>query len=388
MEMNTRLQVEHPVTEMIARQDLVEWQLRIADGQPLPLLQDRLVMRGHAIEVRIYAENPDNHFLPSTGTLRVLRLPKAAEFEIGSGPDPTPVRVDSGVREGDVITPYYDPMIAKLIVWGDDRTAALARLRQALESFVALGLQTNRALLWRLVNSPEFAAGNLDIGLVERNLNQLLTPDRPISFPLLALATAALLERERAKTTPQTTDQFSPWTQTSGWRLNAEFVRTLFWRTDYHSVAAKLTYSRKGYLLELNGHSVSVSVFEQKDNAFVLLTDTGKIVGRVYQQDDIFEVVADGEQVRFYWVDPVGAASHAEHVEADLSAPMPGKIVAVLVKNGETVSKGAALITMEAMKMEHTIVALADGVVDEVLFNVGDQVTEGTQLLRFSPHNS
>jgi 3-methylcrotonyl-CoA carboxylase alpha subunit len=387
MEMNTRLQVEHPVTEMITRQDLVEWQLRIAAGQPLPLLQDRLIMHGHAIEARIYAENPDNHFLPSTGTLRVLRLPTTAEFEIGSTPDPVPVRVDSGVNEGDVITPYYDPMIAKLIVWGDDRTAAVARLRQALERFVAFGLQTNRAFLWRLVNSSEFGAGNFDTGLVERNLVQLLTPDRPISFPFVALATAALLKREETSTIAQTMDRFSPWIQRSGWRLNSEYVRTLFWRTEHQSVAAKLTYSRKGYLLEVGGHSAQISILEQGQNKFELLTNTERIAGWVYQEDETFEVATNGEQVMLYWIDPVRAASHAEHAETDLSAPMPGKIVAVLVKNGQTVRKGAALITMEAMKMEHTIVAVADGVVDEVLFNVGDQVPEGTQLLRFSPRN-
>jgi 3-methylcrotonyl-CoA carboxylase alpha subunit len=387
MEMNTRLQVEHPVTEMITRQDLVEWQLRIAAGQPLPLLQDRLIMRGHAIEVRIYAENPDNHFLPSTGTLRVLRLPTAAEFEIGSAPDPVPLRVDSAVNEGDVITPYYDPMIAKLIVWGDDRSAAIVRLRQSLESFIALGLQTNRTFLWRLVNSSEFVAGNSDTGLVERNLVQLLTPDRPISFPFVALATAALLKREKIATIAQTTDPSSPWTQTSGWRLNSEYVRTLFWRTEHHRVTAKLTYPRKGYLLEVGGRSGQISILEQEDNKFALLTNSGKIAGWVYQQDDTFEVVADGEQVMLYWVDPIGAAAYAEHAETDLSAPMPGKIIAVLVKNGQFVTKGAALITMEAMKMEHTIVAVVDGVVDEVLFNAGDQVPEGTQLLRFSPRN-
>jgi 3-methylcrotonyl-CoA carboxylase alpha subunit len=386
MEMNTRLQVEHPVTELITGQDLVEWQLRVAAGLPLPLLQDQLLFRGHAIEARIYAENPDNHFLPSIGTLRVLRLPPAIEFAVPPSPEPGGVRVDSGVREGDVITPYYDPMIAKLIAWGNDRTNALARLRQALSDLIALGLHTNRAFLWRLVSSSDFAAAKCDTGFIDRSLSRLLTS--PIRFPFVALATAALLQREEKNARVENADPYSPWTRTSGWRLNGEYSRSVHWRTANQRVETNLTYARKGYLLKACGQSALISIIERQDNEFALLADTDRIAGHVYMHGNYFAVVAAGEQIGLHWVDPMGGGLHAEHEEGSLSAPMPGKIVAVLVKNGQAVSKGTPLITMEAMKMEHTIAAVADGVVDEVLFNVGDQVTEGTQLLRFSPNNS
>jgi 3-methylcrotonyl-CoA carboxylase alpha subunit len=386
MEMNTRLQVEHPVTEMITGQDLVEWQLRVAAGQPLPVLQDRLTIYGHAIEARIYAEDPDNHFLPSIGTLRILKLPKAVEFE--TGPDPAPVRIDSGVREGDVITVHYDPMIAKLIVWGIDRTTAVARLRQTLGDFVAVGLQTNRAFLSRLASSSEFIAANLDTGLIDRTLGHWLSPDRPVRFASIALATAALLKREEMNTKADPTDPFSPWAKTSGWRPNAEYVRTLSWRSSHQDIEAKLTYSRGGHLLQTGRDSALVSLLEDRENQFVVLANSERIAGHVYSHDESFLIVEAGEQVTLRWIDPVSSASHAEHAEGNLRAPMPGKIIAILVRNGQTVTKGAPLVTMEAMKMEHTVVAVEDGCVDEVLFNEGDQVDEGALLLRFSPTNA
>ena len=383
LEMNTRLQVEHPVTEMITGQDLVEWQLRVAAGLPVSALQDKLTIHGHAIEARIYAENPDNYFLPAVGSLQVLKLPKAVEFEIGSGP--APVRVDSGVCEGDVVTPYYDPMIAKLIVWGSDRSAAIARLRQALADFVALGLQTNRAFLSHLVSSSEFIAADVDTGFVDRTVSSLLSADRPVRFALIVLATAALLKREEMSMRADPADPFSPWTKTSGWQPNAERTRMLHWKSGRQDIEAKLTYSREGHMLQAGSDSARVFVLEDRENQFVLLVDSERIAGQVYSQDESFVVVAEGEQVTLQWIDPVGVAAQAEHAEGDLSAPMPGKIVAVLVRNGQAVTKGAPLVTMEAMKMEHTIVAIEDGSVDEILFNVGDQVTEGALLLRFSP---
>src|SRR5260221_9858513 len=360
MEMNTRLQVEHPVTEMITDQDLVEWQLRVAADLPLPVLQDRLTIHGHAIEGRIYAENPDNHFLPSIGTLRVLKLPKAVEFEIGLGS--AAARVDSGVREGDVITPYYDPMIAKLIVWGRDRTSAVARLRQVLSNFVAIGLPTNRAFLSRLVSSAEFIGANLDTGLIDRTLDRLLSLDHPVRFALVALATVALLKQEEMRSRADPLDPFSPWTKTCGWRLNADYIRTLYWRRSHQDIEAKLTYSRGGYLLQTGHDSAFVSILVDRENQFVLLANSEKIAGHVYSQGESFVIVTQDEQVTLRWLDPVSVASQAEHAEGNLSAPIPGKIVAVLVGKGQTVSKGAPLSTMEAMKMEHTIVAVVDSV--------------------------
>jgi 3-methylcrotonyl-CoA carboxylase alpha subunit len=384
LEMNTRLQVEHPVTEMITGQDLVEWQFRIATGLTLPLRQDELTIRGHSIEARIYAENPDNHFLPSTGTLAVLRLPKAVEFKIGSGPEPAAIRLDSGVSEGDAITPYYDPLIAKLIVWGEDRSHAVARLRQALADFIALGLNTNRTFLCNLVDTAEFSTAKFDTGLVDRRLNQLLRPDPPVRFPFLALATAALLERERNGTKGEPGDPFSPWTQTSGWRPNSEYKRTLLWKTAGQSIEAQLTYGRNGYRLQTDTNSAFLSILEHPDHQVVILADGDQVRGQVYIDKDRFDVVTGGEQVTLRWIDPLGSASRPEREAGDMSAPMPGKIIDVLVTNGQTVTKGTPLIIMEAMKMEHTVVAIEDGRVEQVLFNVGDQVSEGSLLVRFS----
>ncbi|MGA8655898.1 MAG: acetyl/propionyl/methylcrotonyl-CoA carboxylase subunit alpha [Chthoniobacterales bacterium] len=385
MEMNTRLQVEHAVTEMITRQDLVAWQLSIAAGLPLPLLQAQLSFRGHAIETRIYAENPDNHFLPSTGILRVLKMPKAIEFEVGNSPDPPTVRVDSGVREGDVITPYYDPMIAKLIVWGEDRTQALARLQQALGSIIALGLQTNLAFLRRLVSSPDFTNANFDTGLIDRDQSLWLTQPTPIRFESVVLAIAALLKREEMNATAEGSDPYSPWAGTSGWRLNGEHARLLRWMAGNQTIDAVLSYTRTGRSVTAAGVSSPLSILAHQDDEFVLLAGTRKIAGQVYIQGYTYDVFENGEHVVLHWVDPLARLSQVDTGEGRLTAPMPGRIVAVFVKDGQTVLKGTRLMVMEAMKMEHAIEAPTDGVVDEVLFSVGDQVAEGAQLLRFSP---
>jgi 3-methylcrotonyl-CoA carboxylase alpha subunit len=385
IEMNTRLQVEHPVTEMITGLDLVEWQLLIASGSPLPLLQDQISFRGHAIEARIYAENPAKHFLPATGTVRTLKFPGALAFESSGSSAPPLIRVDSGVREGEVIAPYYDPLIAKLIAWGNDRKEALSHLRRVLANSIVLGLPTNRAFLWLLSGSPDFTEVNLDTGLVDRYLGSSTGSDRPVGFPFIGLATAALLKREESGTKAEVADPFSPWATASGWRLNSHLARVLYWQTNGQTIEATLTYGTKGYVLNACGESAHVSILEHRDNRFVLLADTTKIEGSVYWQDESFHAVIDDEQVNLQWVDPVSRVTQAEQTAGTLHAPMPGKIIAVLVGNNQSVTKGSPLLTMEAMKMEHTVVAVEDGVVDEVLFNVGDQVAEGTQLLRFTP---
>jgi 3-methylcrotonyl-CoA carboxylase alpha subunit len=221
--------------------------------------------------------------------------------------------------------------------------------------------------------------------LIDRTAARWLDPGRPVRFAFIALATAALLKREEINTKADPADPFSPWQETSGWRPNADYVRTLYWRSSHQDIEAKLTYLRGGYLLQAAGESVLVSILENRENQFVLLAGSERIAGHVYSPDETFVIVTEGEQATLQWIDPVSRASHTEQTEGDLRAPMPGKIVAVLVGNGQTVTKGAALITIEAMKMEHTIVAVEDGIVDEVLFNQGDQVDEEALLLRFSP---
>jgi 3-methylcrotonyl-CoA carboxylase alpha subunit len=379
MEMNTRLQVEHPVTEMVTGLDLVEWQLRVASGETLPLSQDELRVTGHALEARIYAENPSRGFLPSTGTLKHMRMPDAVEFVTGGR-----VRVDSGVREGDTITPFYDPMIAKLIVHGRDRDDALQLMARALHGCEIVGPQTNIEFLHRIVTSEPFMAGDLDTGLIERHHDALFAPSAVPVDHTLALACAALLSREGGEA-----HGTSPWDALSHWRMSGGYRQDLNWRavgSDGELLAVFTRDSTSGHAdnkqLELFGKT---HVFDWahagEPHAFVVLIGDTRIKGRVFIDGDIFHVFYQGETRAFEWQNLLAHAADAEHGEGRLTAPMPGKVIAVLVEAGASVEKGAPLLVMEAMKMEHTIVAPAAGTVGEILFGVGDQVTDGAQLL-------
>ncbi|WP_025100341.1 acetyl/propionyl/methylcrotonyl-CoA carboxylase subunit alpha [Burkholderia sp. A1] len=389
MEMNTRLQVEHPVTEMISGLDLVEWQLRAASGEPLPLRQDQLRVNGHAIEARLYAENPARGFLPSTGTLRHLRLPQGAEFTIG-----TAVRVDSGVREGDAITPFYDPMIAKLIVHGADRAEALKRMARALRDCEAVGLSTNVAFLQRIVASEPFATADLDTGLIERN-HETLFAARPLAPVAVALACAALLAREGATAAADkgkggigsmTAQAASPWGALGNWRLNGDYRRKLDWQLPERDTALAVRYehgARGGASLAIGeGEALAFSWASGATPLDLVVTIGGERgAGRVVADGDNFHVFVDGTAESFVWENPLAHAGDAEHGGGRLTAPMPGKVIAVLVEAGQKVEAGAPLIVMEAMKMEHTIGAPSAGVVAEVLYAVGDQVADGAQLI-------
>jgi 3-methylcrotonyl-CoA carboxylase alpha subunit len=390
LEMNTRLQVEHPVTEMVTGQDLVQWQLLVAAGAPLPLAQGQLHFRGHAIEARIYAEKPSSGFLPSIGTLEVFKTPEAIYFAVPPAPEIAAVRLDAGVRAGDTITPYYDPLLAKLVTWGKDRIEALTHLRDALDQFVALGLETNLPFLRRLSGLPDFGNANLDTGLIARNEAFLLASQGVIQFPFVVLATAALLKGEEQNRTVDDRDRYSPWSTTSGWRLNSSYTRRLSWSDGNQTVDVALTYpatatSAARYHLEADGESIDFEILEHNDANLVVLTGNRRITGRVYRRNDTYDLSADGEHATLSLVDPLTYNLLAEEAETQLTAPMPGRIVAVLVQPGQTVAKGTPLIVMEAMKMEHTIVALSEGQVDQVFVNVADQVSEGAQLLHFTP---
>jgi 3-methylcrotonyl-CoA carboxylase alpha subunit len=391
LEMNTRLQVEHPVTEMITGQDLVEWQLLIAAGAQLPQSQAQVRFRGHAIEARIYAEKPSSGFLPSTGTLEIFKTPEAIHFTVPSSPETAPVRLDAGVRAGDTITPYYDPLMAKLAVWGQDRTEAVTRLRDALDQFAALGLETNLPFLGRLSRLPDFEAANLDTGLIARNEGFLLPSERVIRFPFVVLATAALLKsEEQNRRSVDNHDVYSPWATNSGWRLNSNYSRRLSWSDGSQTIDAALTYPHPAASpaqshLEADGESADFEILEYSDGNIVVLTASRRITGRVYRRQDTFDLFVDGEHATLSLIDPLACNQQIEEAETQLTAPMPGRIVAVLVQAGQNVAKGTPLIVMEAMKMEHTIVALSDGRVDEVFVKVSDQVPESAQLLHFTP---
>jgi 3-methylcrotonyl-CoA carboxylase alpha subunit len=383
MEMNTRLQVEHPVTEMITGLDLVEWQLRVAAGEPLPLFQDRLAINGHSIEARVYAENPAKNFLPSTGTLRHLRSPDAVEFEVGSGSTPASVRVDSGVREGDVISPYYDPMIAKLIVWGDTRDAALARMAAALGEYEVVGVTTNIEFLGRIVRSRAFSSGDLDTGLIERNREELFPAPSAPRDDVLAAATFAelahceVLAREHARASG---DPHSPWHLADGWRLNERSHRGLVFSEGEHHTAVAVYQSASGYRLRTADREIHLSGESGADGHLRLRLDGRSIAARAVRVGNEWNIFFAGEQHRLALRDEL----HEVDTEAEggsLAAPMPGKVIAVLVQKGARVKKGAPLVILEAMKMEHTITSPRAGRVAEIRYAAGEQVDEGVDLL-------
>jgi 3-methylcrotonyl-CoA carboxylase alpha subunit len=380
MEMNTRLQVEHPVTEMITGLDLVEWQLRVASGEPLPGKQHELKIHGHAIEARVYAENPGKGFLPSIGTLRHVRLPQAVAFEVGAVPGvPSAVRIDSGVRQGDAISPFYDPMIAKLIVWGSDRTEALAHMSQALSEYQIVGLANNIAFLKRLVESRPFSNAQLDTGLIERNQEELFPPAQKAPKQALALAAAALLLSEQGSKSAAN----DPWAGTSGWRMNGSLQRQLYFADEFNPYTVAVDYTQTGWSLRQDDASSAMTVIQREGQDLVIKLGGATARGTVVRDGEIFHVFHLGEHIALNYNDPLAHAGEAEAEGGRLTAPMPGKIVAVLVDKGNTVEKGAPLLIMEAMKMEHTIAAPANGVVEELLYAVGDQVAEGAQLLAF-----
>jgi len=390
MEMNTRLQVEHPVTEMITGHDLVEWQLRVACGESLPVDQQALRIHGHAIEARIYAENPDKGFLPAIGTLRHMALPAAVEFcrnADGNGlHEPAPVRIDAGVREGDAISAHYDPMIAKLVVWGQTREQALARMRAALAQTHIVGLASNVDFLSRLMHNHAFALAQLDTGLIEREREKLF-PDRSrVPHQMLALAVARVVADEAAAAGAD------PWQSRTGWRMNTPYIRTLTFKSlvgehfGVHDVS--LAYTRGGLVFGHGEVRAPLAIDGVQGTRLSLRLGDGtqerRLAADVTRDGDDLHVFLGGRHVTLTLVDVIAHAGE-EAAEGRMTAPMPGKVIAVHVRAGERVAKGAALLVMEAMKMEHSIVAPADGTVEEVLYGVGEQVTEGAALVAFAP---
>ncbi|MBA4344219.1 MAG: 3-methylcrotonyl-CoA carboxylase [Methylibium sp.] len=375
MEMNTRLQVEHPVTEAITGQDLVEWQLRVASGEPLPLKQDELAMNGHAIEARICAENPEAGFLPATGALKVARWPAHVSFERGD------VRIDSGVGEGDEISPYYDSMVAKLIVWGEDRAQALARLDAALRDTHIVGLQTNVAFLRRCAATASFAGADLDTGLIEREKAQLFGQPG-LSLALSAAAVVAHTLAEEA-----TRESRDPWSRADGWRMYGASTRRfeLEFNGEHHQVLLS-RHHQGGMHLSVAGEAIPFALNSRSLESHELLLGEGltqqRVTVKTYKVGEQVAVFAAVGSALLTEVDVIAHAGEGGSEGGRLTAPMPGKMVAFLAQPGDTVTKGQPLAVMEAMKMEHTINAPRDGVVAELLYGIGDQVGDGAELLR------
>ncbi|MCW3477121.1 acetyl/propionyl/methylcrotonyl-CoA carboxylase subunit alpha [Limobrevibacterium gyesilva] len=364
MEMNTRLQVEHPVTEAITGQDLVEWQFRVAAGERLPKLQDALAIDGHAVEVRLYAEDPARGFLPSVGRLVHLRLPGTA-------------RIESGVRAGDRITPDYDPMIAKLIVHGPDRAAALRLLSAALAASEVVGVQTNLALLSAIAAHPSFRAADFDTGFIARH-PALLPP--PASPPPLAIAAATLAVLDaRAQTAHVETDPHSPWSATDCWRMNLAGAQTVHLRagSDTFRIRAQPQADGAWQLDWVEASHVAAAL------PGTVRLDDAVHPATVVQDDGRITVVIAGTNHAFDRVDPLLPPEAEVAGGGRVMAPIPGRVASVLVKPGDTVTRGQPLVVLEAMKMELTLTSAMDGAVKAVRCAVGDMVQEGVDLVDF-----
>jgi 3-methylcrotonyl-CoA carboxylase alpha subunit len=363
MEMNTRLQVEHPVTEAVTGTDLVEWQLRVAAGEKFTRKQAGIALRGHAIEVRLYAENPERGFLPATGTLHRLRLP--AEV----------ARVETGVREGDAVTPFYDAMIAKIVAWGPDREAARTRLSRALAVTGVLGVTTNLGFLARVAADPDFAAARLDTGFIERRKAALLPPAAPV--PDRVLAAAALF----CLAAPPVSGG-DPWASGDGWRLNGpKAARTLIFRRGDEALEVTATAADGGWDLRIGEQACRASAQFAPDGAAAVVLDGARSRAVVLGHAAEIAVFAEGETWRLEIVDPLAPPAGADAQGGRLSAPMPGRVVQLLVAAGDAVTQGQPLIVIEAMKMEHTIAAPRDGEIEAVRYAVGDLVEEGAELI-------
>jgi 3-methylcrotonyl-CoA carboxylase alpha subunit len=373
MEMNTRLQVEHPVTEMITGLDLVELQLRVAAGEALPFSQKDLKFEGHAIEARIYAEDPSREFLPATGKLVHLAFPDQRRD----------VRVDAGVEAGGEITPWYDPMIAKLIVHGADRAAALARLAQALREVEVAGVTTNVAFLQRVVASRAFRQGELDTGLIERNREELLSSRDSIQADLLAVAAyAELAEEERAarERAQRSGDPHSPWHSVDGWRLNEESHHDFVFVEGGQAHAVRVVFRGQSLLFRAGDAEFALSAETLEDGRLLMRLDGRAFAARAVRDAGDWHVFSGGEYRRLALKEPLQGIDEDTR-SGSLAAPMPGRIVQVMTQAGASVKRGEALLILEAMKMEHTITAPADGVVKEVHYAAGEQVLEGAQLI-------
>ena len=374
MEMNTRLQVEHPVTEAVTGLDLVEWQLRIASGEPLPLTQAQVTVHGHAIEARICAETPDNDFLPAIGKLQVMGSPSASHFTV------SPVRLDSGVREGDSISPYYDSMIAKLIVHGETREQALARLDVALAQLHIVGVQNNVAFIRHVIRTDSFAQAQLDTGLIEREKAGLFDQPTVSTQQAVASAIAALLRAENSADNGWS----DPWSVSNNWLMQGVSNRIFEFTVNGMRIQAVLiSQVRGGMRLRIDGVEADFS-WRDCNGELQLHWHEPDWRCHVYANALDWHVFTDAGYRSLTWVDPLAHTAQDAAAGGNLTAPMPGKLLSFAVAVGDKVTAGQALAVMEAMKMEHTVAAPADGTVAELLYAPGDQVAEGVPLLRLA----
>jgi 3-methylcrotonyl-CoA carboxylase alpha subunit len=385
MEMNTRLQVEHPVTEMISGQDLVEWQLRVAAGEHLPKTQDQLVLNGHAFEARIYAEDANNDFLPSTGKLSLLKTPIESEH----------VRIDTGVRQGDDVSVYYDPMIAKLIVWDENREKALQRLAKALSEYRINGVTTNIDFLYNLATSAPFKAADIDTGFIEKNHDLIFHNDtKPLvnELPIAALFLILSKENKAKQQAQHGNDPHSPWYNANAWRLNEANLHMLVLAHNDTQYTVTVEQKRHGndayYSIIVNGEKFDCQgeiLTTPLNNDTIIATINGHRSQTTFNHfENTISLYRTNGVFNFTHVLPDCGQNDDDDNHGGLAAPMNGTMVSVLVVAGEQVSKNQPLVIMEAMKMEHTIKAPSNGTIDEVFFQAGDMVDGGAELLAFT----
>jgi 3-methylcrotonyl-CoA carboxylase alpha subunit len=374
MEMNTRLQVEHPITEMTTGEDLVEWQLLVAAGEKLPLTQSEIITGGHAIEVRICAENPENDFLPEIGPLHVFATPTLIDGE--------DVRLDTGVLNGDEISIFYDPMIAKLITWGGDRVEAIRRMQGALAETAVIGVKTNLGFLQTLVHHPAFLAGETDTSFIATHKAALLKPT-PIDDFVLAAACAGILQAESLESALEP----DIWDNTDGWRLNTAASRLIEFKAGDSEIVCHVEQTRDGLCFKNGGNASSFSWTERDDGSLhIRLSGRGKTLRFVQAGDDI-TILTEIGRVCLTLFDPYHFEGDTSANDGRLTAMMPGRVVKLMVAAGDKVSKGQPLMIMEAMKMEHTILSPRDGMVERVAFAEGDMVPGDAVLFAFTEHN-
>lgn len=377
MEMNTRLQVEHPVTEKITGLDLVEWQILVANGLPLPLKQEQITMNGHAFEARIYAEDPDNDFLPATGLIHHMGIPKTSNN----------VRVDSGIVSGDSVSIYYDPMIAKLIVWDKDRASALARLRGALKDFNVAGLTTNISFLNQLASHESFAQADLDTHFLDKHGESLSQKSIGLSDELIAAVALQVMLEQSAKDGLQLIDANSPWNERSGWRLNQDNFHTIsfsFKEKEFKVTAHFRDQTESGnqsFSLEIDDKAYQVSGRLNKSQLAINFEGKKSLISFAKQANQL--VLFKHATAWTVLIKDESLVNLEQDEQANLTAPMPGTVINVMVKPNDKVEAGQDLIVMEAMKMEHTIKAHKAMQVKEVLYAVGDLVDEGAELITF-----
>lgn len=396
MEMNTRLQVEHPVTEMITGFDLVQWQIEIAAGLPLPATQDTIHIDGHAFEARLYAENPDQGFLPAIGTVELWEAPEAIEFHTGTHAGRTAgVRLDSSMRSGLAVSPYYDPMVGKLITWAPTRAAALQKLADALARLRCVGVKNNIAWLRSLCLHPEFAGGGYDTGLIDR-----MTPaatsagiDPQTLTALAGLARWALHQQTAGAVRPSVLNTADPLAVLDGFYSSAPPLREDRWLQRDQSLVSHSHVSIQGQqaLVQCRESSLNCQL-TVASQPYPWPRQTGLLTSGPHA-GDCFDLIWHGDQLSVHvgveqtsllWQNPAHIRADQGHDAQGVKAPMPGKVFAVFVNVGDTVKKGQPLIGLEAMKMEHTLNSPCDGVVQAIPHPVGDQVTEGTELIHFS----